>query len=132
MAMKINRKFLRGEPLERWAAYGPDGFELLLVYPRPAEWQAFSAGRELSAVPSDDFARFLAQHVKEWRGIEDEDGAPIECSPDVVAVFARDDRAFGVWLTAQLLDAASFRCPARDGASGPAGSQIAPTAEQHA
>lgn len=110
--MKISKAFLRGEPLERWCDYG-DGFSVLVTCPEPAEWQA-----ALSGDAKDEAVKALVvSHVKDWRGLEDEDGV-VSFTREKLDTWITREPAFGAWLTKHMADLASFRSPAGNRAAG--------------
>ena len=119
--MNIDRKFLRGEPTERWFRYvDGDEFEVLLRFATPAEWEAFSADRKFADIPDTEFAGFIAAHVVDWKGLH-ENGTPIPYTRADLDALVSQLPSFGVWLLTKLRDTVSFLSPAGACASTPAG-----------
>ncbi len=125
MTMRLDARFLKGDKLEKWITYtAKDGScDMLAAFPEPAEWQAFFASRKGKENDGGDpaFREFLAAHVKDWRGILNEDGTVTPFTASGMNVFLRRDAKLSLWLMETLNDAASFRCPAGDGEAGAAG-----------
>lgn len=119
--MRVDSKFLSGDPLDkRWVEFR-EGFEVRLAFPEPSDWTAFFAGRAAKDVPDAQFQGFLAKHVDDWRGLEDETGQPVPFDPAKLLTFLRRDARFNGWLFGRLSDVATFRRPTGDGPSAAAG-----------